>query len=261
MNAAFAFCAMVMIGSETPEFMEPIAPLPENPPQQLSGPQLTSPQSIGTRTARVVNERMPGSNRITTETAEFLEPISPLPEYPRQQLSGPHLTSPQSTGTRTAWAVNERISGSNRITTNQQISTHAARPANEGVMRSRRMPVAPTDPNAFFRDDLPLPPTMNHSGALPSSGMAGAGQRLTAAAVAENSHRLSNQKPFDHYAVAPTTSPYALLAQAPTTARSIPTRPTSGRQRTSNRRISNTTARITCRMRPINLHLLTRRSS
>jgi hypothetical protein len=83
---------------------------------------------------------------------------------------------------------------------------------NEGAMRTSRMPIAPTDMRAFSRDDLPLPPTQNYAGTLPSTGLAGAGPRLTPAAPAENGNRrLPSQKPFENYRSPPAVGPYALL--------------------------------------------------
>ena len=148
---------------------------------------------------------------VASGTPDFLEPISPSRDEPTPPMLCPPVSGPQSAAARPARAENERASGSNHAATSQQTGTRLARTTNEGVMRSQRMPMAPTDPNAFFRAELPLPPTMNYSGRSPSSGLAGAGQRLNAAGLAENSRRLSNQKPFEHYASPPTTSPYALL--------------------------------------------------
>jgi hypothetical protein len=73
------------------------------------------------------------------------------------------------------------------------------------------MPLAPTDPRMYSSGDLPLPPTMNDSGMLPSGGMAGLGPRRDLTASAETGNRRSNPKAFDHYKPAPTTSPYQLL--------------------------------------------------
>ena len=161
MHAAFAFCAFVMVGAPSPEFLQPISPTPDNPPLQMPCPPLSSPQATGVRPAPAMNEGMPESN---------------------------HAPTYQPIGTRRAGAPNQ------------------------GAMRKQRMPIAPTDPGALVRDDLPLPPTMNYAGTLPSRGMTGAGPRLSPADQAENSgRRASSQKPFDHYAATPTTSPYTLL--------------------------------------------------
>ncbi|MGO9115954.1 MAG: hypothetical protein ACLP9L_42660 [Thermoguttaceae bacterium] len=124
---------------------------------------------------------------------EFGEPIAPFPESTSVQPSRPEpprplASYPQLTGTRPARAVNQ------------------------GAMRPQRMPVAPTDPRTYSSSDLPLPPTMNDSGMLPSGGMDGLGPRRDLAGPAENGNRrLPNQKPFDHYRPGPTTSPYQLL--------------------------------------------------
>ena len=82
---------------------------------------------------------------------------------------------------------------------------------NEGAMRPQRMPLAPTDPRNYSYGDLPLPPTMNDSGMLPSGGMAGLGPRRDLSGAAENGNHRSSQKVFDHYRPGPTTSPYQLL--------------------------------------------------
>jgi hypothetical protein len=74
------------------------------------------------------------------------------------------------------------------------------------------MPLAPTDPRALYRNDLPLPPTMNDADTLPSAKSAGLGVRRDTAGLADNgSHRFSNPKAFDNYRPAPATSPYLLL--------------------------------------------------
>jgi hypothetical protein len=83
---------------------------------------------------------------------------------------------------------------------------------NEEVMRPPRMPIPPTDPRAFSRTDLPLPPTMNDSGMLPSAARAGIGPRLNPALLAENGVRRSlPQKAFENFRPSPSVSPYALL--------------------------------------------------
>ena len=78
-------------------------------------------------------------------------------------------------------------------------------------MRRPSMPVPPTDPRAFARDDLPMPPTMNDAGTLPSTAKAGAGLRPNPGLGETGSHRLPPQKVFDSYRPAPATSPYLLI--------------------------------------------------
>ncbi len=79
-------------------------------------------------------------------------------------------------------------------------------------MRKPSMPVPPTDPRAFSREDLPQPPTMNYASTLPNAQRAGTGPRLNPAGQAENSVRhLTGQKVFDNYRPGPGTSPYLLL--------------------------------------------------
>jgi hypothetical protein len=74
------------------------------------------------------------------------------------------------------------------------------------------MPVPPTDPRAFARSDLPLPPTMNDSGMLPSTGRIGPAPRFDPVAQAENGgRRSSGQKVFDNYKASPTMSPFLML--------------------------------------------------
>jgi hypothetical protein len=74
------------------------------------------------------------------------------------------------------------------------------------------MPIAPTDPRAFSRADLPQPPTVNDSGMQSAAAMGGAGPRVNPALFAENSsHRPANQKAFEGYRSTPAISPYTLL--------------------------------------------------
>ena len=116
------------------------------------------------------------------------EPIAPSPETSPAQPSSRQPSYALSTGARPTRAVNE------------------------GAMSPPRMPVPPTDPRAFFRGDLPVPPTMNYSSTFPSAGMAGAAPRHAAGGQADNSgRRLPSQKPFDNYKPAPAESPYLLL--------------------------------------------------
>jgi hypothetical protein len=83
---------------------------------------------------------------------------------------------------------------------------------NEQAMRPSRMPIAPTDPRAFSRTDLPQPPTVNDSGMQSAMATGGAGPRVNSALFAENSsHRATNQKAFEGYRSTPATSPYTLL--------------------------------------------------
>ncbi len=89
--------------------------------------------------------------------------------------------------------------------------TRPARTTNEGDARPQRMPLPPTDPRAFLRSDLPLPPTMNETGTLPGAKSAGLGPRRDTAGLAENGGRRLPSKAFDNYRSAPATSPYLLL--------------------------------------------------
>ena len=74
------------------------------------------------------------------------------------------------------------------------------------------MPLPPTF-RVFFRDDLPVPPTMNYNSTFPVRGSTGAAApRRTPAGPAEaNNRRLASQKPFDNYKPEPAVSPYLLL--------------------------------------------------
>ncbi len=71
--------------------------------------------------------------------------------------------------------------------------------------------MAPTDPRTYSIGDLPLPHTMNDSGMLPGSSVAGGGLRRDLIAPAESANRRSSQKAFGNYRPGPTTSPYQLL--------------------------------------------------
>jgi len=83
---------------------------------------------------------------------------------------------------------------------------------NERVTRQQRMPVPPTDPRAFVGENLPLPPTMNDAGTLPSAGRLGMGLRNDLTGMAESGdHRFSGAKAFEHYRPAPAVSPYQLI--------------------------------------------------
>ena len=73
------------------------------------------------------------------------------------------------------------------------------------------MPVAPTDPGAFSRDDLPLPPTMNYGAAAPRLGRQAPAPRAESAGMVDNGHRLPPHKAFDSYHPAPAVSPYMML--------------------------------------------------
>lgn len=120
---------------------------------------------------------------------QFQEPIAPTPEKSPAKASSPQASNSQTTGTRPV----------------QANSGGGARPLS--------MPLPPTDPRAFCRDDLPLPPTMNDAGTLPSRGMAGTGPRRDASGQAENGGRRSqSQKAFSSYNVTPAVSPYMLLS-------------------------------------------------
>jgi hypothetical protein len=125
------------------------------------------------------------------------QPVAPLPErslrdnLPAQPTSQP--VSPQRTYP-------------------QAVAARPPQVANEGFVRQPRMPVPPTDPRTYSYGNLPLPPTMNDSGMLPSGGMAPLGPRVNSGATAENGgHRPSNQKAFEHYRAEPAVSPYTLL--------------------------------------------------
>lgn len=172
MNAAFAFCAMVMVGAGSSDFLEPIAPSPENPPLQQPNSLLSNPQT-------------------------------------------PLLSKPQTeaTGERPTRAVLEGMSEPSPIATFQPPARRPAQAYTPGVMRTSRMPLAPTDPNALSREDFPLPPTMNHNSTSPGVGMTGTGQRLNSPGLAESGgYRAASQKPFGHYSSAPASSPYTLLS-------------------------------------------------
>ncbi len=145
MNAAFAFCAMVMVGSGTADFLQPISPSPENA-RPLPSPPL---------------------------------PSASMPSPPSQH---PHLT-----GARQVHVMNQSI----------------AHPL--------KMPIAPTDPGAFARNDLPQPPMQNYNATSPGTGWAGMAPRHDTASPTENGRRSSTQKPFDHYSTTPAVSPYTLL--------------------------------------------------
>ena len=94
----------------------------------------------------------------------------------------------------------------------QSTSARPARTTNEGVKCMPAMPVPPTDPRAFARNDLPLPPTMNDSRMSSNTGRIGAGLRGSPAGLAENAgRRLPSQKPFENYRPSPPPSPYLLL--------------------------------------------------
>jgi len=95
----------------------------------------------------------------------------------------------------------------------QPTRVHPARTMNEEAMRPSNMPLPPTDPRAYSRTELPLPPTMNGSGMLPTTGRIGLGPRLVnPAGLADNGgRRLPPQKPFETYRPSPSVSPYALL--------------------------------------------------
>ena len=75
------------------------------------------------------------------------------------------------------------------------------------------MPLPPTDPRVFFRDDLPVPPTMNYNSTFPVRGSTGAAapRRAPAGPAEANNRRLASQKPFDNYKPEPAVSPYLLL--------------------------------------------------
>ena len=73
-----------------------------------------------------------------------------------------------------------------RLSYSQPAGTRPARAMNEGAMRRARMPMAPTDPRTYSIGDLPLPPTMNDSGMLPGSSVAGGGLRRDLIAPAES---------------------------------------------------------------------------
>jgi hypothetical protein len=109
------------------------------------------------------------------------------------------------------------------------------------------MPVAPTDPRAFTRDDLPQPPTMNnYAGTSPNAGRAGMGPRLNAVGTAENGgHRLPNQKAFENFRATPATSPF-LLMDGPTnngtvSAYAAYVRPAQQQQQQPNQEVDRTT--------------------
>ena len=117
------------------------------------------------------------------------EPIAPLPENLDLQPSSQQLSHSQPTSTR------------------------PARERNEGAASQRRMPAAPTDPRVFFRDDLPVPPTMNYNNTFPVRGTTGAlaTRRAPAGSADNNNRRLASQKPFDNYQSTPAVSPYLRL--------------------------------------------------
>ena len=80
-------------------------------------------------------------------------------------------------------------------------------------MPQLRMPLPPTDPRVLASGYLPLPPTMTGAGTPATVDLAGPGTRHDqAVAPGDNGVRRSvPQKPFEHFAPAPATSPYLLL--------------------------------------------------
>jgi hypothetical protein len=83
---------------------------------------------------------------------------------------------------------------------------------NRNAMRPLTMPLPPTDPRAFLRNDLPLPPTANCAGTLPGGENLGPAQRHDPAGPPASAGRSSaGQKPFENVKPTPTTSPYLLL--------------------------------------------------
>ncbi len=128
---------------------------------------------------------------------DLAEPIAPMPESSTAQPSRPQATRLQPSRQQPSYS--------------QLAGTRPAQAMNQGSSRGQRMPMAPTDPRTFSNVDLPMPPTMNDSGQLPGSGMAGNGLNRDLVGPSENTSRRSNQKAFANYRPGPTTSPYQLL--------------------------------------------------
>ena len=193
MHAAFAFCALVMVGSGTPDFMEPISPAPDAAPVQL--PTAPAADMQAGRLRYEADETQAGRLHYKADD-------------PPRQLSCPPAPGDPASGAGPAPATDPAMPESNQAATYQHAGARPVQAMNQGGTRPPRMPMAPTDPGAFHREDLPLPPTMNYGSASPGSA---AGPRQDLAAMPQNSHHLPSQKAFDHYRPAPATSPYALL--------------------------------------------------
>jgi hypothetical protein len=74
------------------------------------------------------------------------------------------------------------------------------------------MPLSPTDPRMLSDNDLPLPPTMDSAGPMPSARAVDTRPKYVAAGPSDNASRHAlNERPFEHHQNAPAISPYMLL--------------------------------------------------
>jgi hypothetical protein len=91
------------------------------------------------------------------------------------------------------------------------MTNRPARPMGESNLQ-RRMPLSPTDPRVYSDSDMPLPPTMDSAGPMPSARMVDTRPRYVAVGSGEDANRRTlNEKPFEHHHNAPVISPYMLL--------------------------------------------------
>jgi hypothetical protein len=91
-------------------------------------------------------------------------------------------------------------------------SNRPTRTMSDNVASRPRMPLSPTDPRMFSDNCLPLPPTMDSAGPMPSANTVDARQRFVDAGLVENGNRRApNERPFEHHQSPPAISPYMLM--------------------------------------------------
>jgi hypothetical protein len=74
------------------------------------------------------------------------------------------------------------------------------------------MPLSPTDPRVFSENFMPLPPTMDSAGPMPTAQAVDTRPRYADAVPVNNGNRRAlDERPFEHHQAPPAISPYMLM--------------------------------------------------